>query len=170
MTHTPGLVDARAAALATAFRAVETTRMAGLPLLHPQLRVEAVDFQREAAEPSIALGVLLTPWFMNLMRLPLDTASEQALAAVGVRCTRRVAALDLDFLGAEEAAFGRFESCSLFSPMHAFADQAAALATAREVLAQLRATAVTTTPPAAPVPDRRAFLFGRRTAAEQTRS
>lgn len=168
MTPTAGLVDARAAALAAAFRAVETTRMAGVPLLHPRLRVEAVGFQREASEPSIALGVLVTPWFMNLVRLPLDAASEQGLAAVGVRCQRKVEALDLEFLGADEAAFGRFESCSLFSPMHDFVDQSAALATAREVLAQLRATAVAATPAAAPVPDRRAFLFGRRTAAERS--
>ncbi|HSV71459.1 MAG TPA: [NiFe]-hydrogenase assembly chaperone HybE [Methylibium sp.] len=162
----PATVAARADMLVAAFREVETTRMAGLPLLHPRLRVEAVDFQHDAADPSVALGVLVTPWFMNLVRLPLDAATEQALAGVGERRTRAVAALPIDFLGAYEPAFGRFEACSLFSPMAEFVDQAAAVATAREVLGQLRAAPAA--PPAA-VPDRRAFLFGRRAAEDRPR-
>lgn len=165
-------VEARANALAAAFRVVETTRMAGLPVLHPRLRVEAVGFQRDSADPSVALGVLVTPWFMNLVRLPLDAAAEQALAGVGESRPRAVAALEADFLGAHEASFGRFEACSLFSPMVQFEDHAAAVATAREVLSQLRAPAV----PARPVvpheaaaPGRRAFLLGRRAVDDRPR-
>ncbi|TXH61274.1 MAG: [NiFe]-hydrogenase assembly chaperone HybE, partial [Burkholderiaceae bacterium] len=41
-----------------------------------------------------------------------------------------------EFLGAHEEGFGPFEACSLFSPMFQFEDQAAALATAEEVLRQ----------------------------------
>lgn len=157
-------VEARAAALAAAFHEVETTRMAGLPLLHPRLHVEALGFQRDAHDPSVALGVLVTPWFMNLVRLPLDASAEQALAGVGERRTRKVGALEVDFLGAHEASFGRFEACSLFSPMAQFADQPGAVAVAQQVLAQLRAPAAAAQPmvtPKAAVPDRRAFLFGR---------
>ena len=173
MTDAAAAVDARATALAAAFRQVETTRMAGLPVLHPRLRVEAVGFQHDLADPSVALGVLVTPWFMNLVRLPLDAAAEQALAGIGESRTRAVAvALEADFLGAYEVSLGRFEVCSLFSPMGLFEDQAGAVATAREVLSQLRDPAVPARPGVASkaaVPDRRAFLFGRRGTDGQAR-
>jgi [NiFe] hydrogenase assembly HybE family chaperone len=79
------------------------------------------------------------------------------------RVNRVIGNARIDFLGAEEGALGRFEACSLFSPMAPFADQAAAVATAREVLLRLRAVPVPPEQPAAPA--RRGFLFGRVGAA-----
>jgi [NiFe] hydrogenase assembly HybE family chaperone len=158
-------VQTRAAALAATFREVEATRMAGVALLHPRLRVEAVGFQPDTGDASVALGVLVTPWFMNLVRLPLDDAAALALAGVGECRTRMVETLEIDFLGADEASFGPFEACSLFSPMGSFADQAGAVATAREVLALVRAAALAPQPANAvhptAAPARRAFLLGR---------
>ncbi len=181
VADTTAQVAARAAALAAAFRDIEATRMQGIPLLNARLRVQAVGFDRDPHEPQVALGVLLTPWFMNLVRLPLDTAAERALAAVGESRQRCAGAIRAEFIGADEPSFGRFEACSLFSPVLEFADQAAALATAEEVLKGLRepvpepplnapaprASTVPTAPtaPTAPTPDRRAFFFGRRAPA-----
>ncbi len=177
------LVAARAAALAAVFREIEATRMQGVPLLNARLRVQAVGFEPDRHEPQMALGVLLTPWFMNLVRLPLDTAAESALAAVGESRQRSAGAILAEFIGAHEPAIGRFEACSLFSPVFEFADQAAALATAEEVLKGLRepapeapaqpvaapgATAPCAAAAATPAPDRRAFLFGRRAPASPT--
>jgi [NiFe] hydrogenase assembly HybE family chaperone len=149
----------RARALATLFRHVAATRMAGIPILHPKLEVQAVGF---APEPDghACVGVLLTPWFMNLVRLPL--AGDEAMAPIGVSARRRVGGEVFDFIGADEAGFGRYESCSLFSPMGDFADHAAALATAQAVLDELRrppepVAAV----PAGPAASRRSLLFGR---------
>jgi [NiFe] hydrogenase assembly HybE family chaperone len=169
-------VAARAAALAAVFRDIEATRMQGVPILNPRLRVQAVGFEPDRDEPALALGVLVTPWFINLVRLPLDAAGEGALAAVGESRARGAGSLRADFIGAHEPAVGRFEACSLFSPVLEFADQAAALATAEEVLRLLREPAPVDAPasrpaapanaaPAAPVPDRRSFLFGRRAPA-----
>ena len=41
--------------------------MAGVPMLNPALRVQAVGFRHWQSH---WLGVLVTPWFMNLMLLP----------------------------------------------------------------------------------------------------
>jgi [NiFe] hydrogenase assembly HybE family chaperone len=167
-------VQARAAALAAAFREIQTTRMQGVPILNPRLSVQAVGFEPDPGEAGVALGVLVTPWFINLVRLPLTGAGESALAAVGESRARNAGSLRADFIGAYEPAVGRFEACSLFSPVLEFVDQAAALATAEEALRLLRGpapAAATASWPAAsahkatPAPDRRSFLFGRRAPA-----
>jgi [NiFe] hydrogenase assembly HybE family chaperone len=152
----------RAQALEAVFRDIACTRMAGVPVLHAALRVEAVDFEVLAAEDECgALGVLMTPWFMNLVWFPIERRDTPAL--VGESVVRVVGAEPFDFIAAHEARFGSFEACSLFSPMFQFADHAAARATAAAVLASLRAKPV---PPAEKPPARRSFLFGRSAAGE----
>lgn len=162
-------VEQRAQALAALFGHIASTRMAGIPILHPALRVQAVGFEAETAPdgtPRACAGVLITPWFMNLVRLPL--ADDEPMAGVGVTARRQVGALAFDFIGANEPGFGRWEACSLFSPMGDFADHAAALATAEAVLAELRRPPdVVETSPSTPQqrPSRRALLFGREAGA-----
>ena len=70
------------ARLEAVFRDIAATRMEGVPLLHASLQVQAVDFAPEP-EGDFALGVLVTPWFMNLMRLPLGAAQVLAPGQVG---------------------------------------------------------------------------------------
>lgn len=163
----------RVAALQVLYEQVALTRMAGIPILHPGLVVQAEGFEPESSGRA-ALGVLLTPWFMNLVRLPL--VADEPIAAAGVTAARAVGDVKLDFIGAFDEGFGHYEACSLFSPMFEFVDQAAALATARAVLAELRkpkeppasrAQPVALAPTAgedAPQASRRALLFGRRAA------
>ncbi len=140
---------ARVAALEARFAMIAVTRMAGVPMLNERLAVAAVGF--EPVEDG-CVGVLLTPWFMNLLWLPGD---EARAAAPGSNRRRAVGRENFDFIGAHEEGIGPYETCSLFSPMFEFEDQAAALATAREVLVQLRQ------PEPEPQPSRRALLFGR---------
>lgn len=120
-----------------AFAVIAATRMRGMPLLHPGLAVEAVGFLpcQDDDGRRAACGILVTPWFMNLIWLGLGG---QALAAQGQVRERRIGDSYLEFIGADEASAGAYEMCSLFSPMFEFADQAAARATAVEVLALLR--------------------------------
>lgn len=150
----------RTRALEALFAEIAVTRMAGVPVLHRGLRVEAVDFALHAADEPGALGVLLTPWFMNLVWFPLERHDHPA--CVGLSHTRAVGGEAFEFIGGHEAQFGSFGACSLFSPMFQFADHAAARATAAAVLASLRAHK-----PAADEkpPPRRTFLFGRSAVA-----
>jgi [NiFe] hydrogenase assembly HybE family chaperone len=64
---------------------------------------------------------------------------------IGDKRTRVVGNERFDFIGAHEPDFGGYEACSLFSPMFEFVDHGAAVATAFEVLKQLRAPKAETT-------------------------
>lgn len=155
----PATLTAITARLAVAFDAIGKTRMQGVPVMHPGLVVEPVGFEAYVEDDGMqaALGILITPWFMNLISLPLQG---QATVAVGCVCERRFGGERLEFIGAHEATFGVYEMCSLFSPMFEFADQATARATASEVLQALRKAPEPLPPPVA-IPARRAFLLGR---------
>jgi len=144
------VLAARVQALEATFRRIAATRMAGLPLLHAGLSVQAVDFEADAQGQ--ALGVLVTPWFMNLVRLPLEAHAQgsNSLPPPGQARDQAVGGWTFRFHGHSEPGLGHFAAASLASPMAEFADQAAAVATARALLEQLR-----------PVPARRGFLLGR---------
>lgn len=145
----------RAAELEAKFIGIERTRMAGVPVLHRGLRVQALGF--EPADEQAAIGVLLTPWFMNLLRFPLEACASRQ--GIGRTRSLLVGGEAFDFIGAFEPGFGAYGACSLFSPMFEFADQSAAVATARAVLELVR-TAPAPAKSAVPAA-RRAFLFGR---------
>jgi [NiFe] hydrogenase assembly HybE family chaperone len=146
-----------ASSLEALFARIAAERLAGVPILHPALQVQAVGFEAEAGGAA-AVGVLVTPWFMNLMRLPLSLATP--VAAPGDGAVRTVGRGSFAFIGACEPGLGAYEACSLFSPMFEFVDQAAAVATAHAVLAELRRTGQED--PGTPEdPARRAWLRGR---------
>jgi [NiFe] hydrogenase assembly HybE family chaperone len=148
-------VEPRAARLAQAYGRVDRERMADLPFRHPSLAVEVVGlrFYEDAL-----VGVLITPWCLNLVRLPADGAP---CGAVGIATERRFPAGRFDFLGAEEAEVGAFEQCSLLSPVLELADQPAAREAAEAALAELFQPEGGTAPAGGPAPmSRRAFLRG----------
>jgi [NiFe] hydrogenase assembly HybE family chaperone len=133
--------------LAGAFRAV-ATRMQGLSFVNPAVEVEAVGF---APWESHWLGVMVTPWFMNLALLPRDPAGWQPLAP-GAKRRYAFPAGTFEFVGANDTAIGDYQVCSLFSPLLEFADHASArlVATlAREALFDPANAEV----PEMPVPD-----------------
>ena len=156
----------RALDLMALYRGIAATRMVGVPLCHPALQVAKVGFEPEPGSGGAA-GVLVTPWFMNLVWFPCGEPLADALPELGAgqMRARRIGNRSLDFIGAHEPDFGPYEACSLFSPMFEFADQAAALATAEAVLALLRQPPEPLPDPMPqPVPARRSFLFGRSAA------
>jgi [NiFe] hydrogenase assembly HybE family chaperone len=99
---------------------------------------------------------------MNLVRLASPQQEPQAgFLAERDKATRQFGNTAFDFIGAFEPSMGAFETCSLFSPMFEFANHNAAVATATEILAQLRQAAPTPVPEKPAAPSRRGFLFGR---------
>jgi [NiFe] hydrogenase assembly HybE family chaperone len=150
------------ARLEAAFRRVALTRMHDIPILNPALGVEAIGLRRwrpgsveaETLDGPFWLGILLTPWFMNLLLLP---AGAEALPAVppGGEIILSLPGGDLPFMAGREDGIGEYRLCSLFSPVLQFADQDSARATALEVLRLLFP------PPAPGTPDlSRRRLFG----------
>ncbi len=112
--------------LTAAFREV-ARRMEGLGFVNPALEVEAVAFEPWQGH---WLGVMVTPWFMNLVLLPRQRSLWQPLPLRGKRKLHFPAGV-FEFIGADDPAVGEHQTCSLFSPMHDFQDQAAARLVAR---------------------------------------
>ena len=107
--------------LEQAFRAT-ATRMSGLGFVNPALSVEAVAF---APWDGHWLGVMVTPWSINLLLLPHDRSLWRTVRAGG---KQRYAfpAGDYDFIAATDPVVGEYQMCSLFSPALEFEDHAAA--------------------------------------------
>ncbi|WP_218005359.1 [NiFe]-hydrogenase assembly chaperone HybE [Hydrogenophaga palleronii] len=147
-------------ALENFYRQVQTERMQGIPLLNAALCVEAVGFEWGAdAEDPVAEGVLITPWFMSLVRLPAQALPHGN--QVGRSFVRDFGSERFDFIGAHDPAIGYHETCGLFSPMGEFTTQALALETAQAALALTRPAPAAAPAASEPVPARRAFLLGR---------
>lgn len=121
--------------LEAAFRRVEHERMAGVAVLNPTLHVQALGFSRREGH---WLGVLITPWFMNLVLVP-GSKEDWRSVADGQRIFRRFPAGDYAFLGGYEPEVGEFQACALFSPMGRFPDQESACAVALAALPLLHA-------------------------------
>lgn len=164
-THAPE--PAPPVRLEAAFRAIHAQRMQGLPFVNARLQVEAVGFRRWEGR---WLGVLVTPWFMNLVLLPDDPTRWRALP-VRAETSYAFPSGVFDFIGGCDPAIGEFQSCSLFSPVFEFDCQELARATAEAALVALfdpavRNVAASPTalpaPPAAAKPvSKRDFLRGR---------
>ena len=107
--------------------------MQGFPLLNPLLRVEAVGFR-----PWLShwLGVLITPWFMNLLLIPREITAWRA-AAPGDAIAYLFPSGTYEFISGLDEALGEYQACSLFSPMFQFTDQEAARLTALAALESL---------------------------------
>ena len=98
----------------------------GLPIYNPTLAVEAVGFREHEGR---WVGVIVTPWFMNLTVLP----SEQDKAVWTSGATVRLAFPSgaYDFMINDLQGFGLTGTCPLFATMSEFTDHEAAQMTAQ---------------------------------------
>jgi [NiFe] hydrogenase assembly HybE family chaperone len=119
--------------LEAAFQDIYAQRMQGLPFINDALRVEAVGFRRWEGR---WLGVLITPWFMNLVLLP-DASEQWRSLTQRADTSYAFPAGVFDFIGGFEPAIGEFQSCSLFSPVFEFQQHEVARATAEAALTAL---------------------------------
>lgn len=130
--------DASAVAehLENVFRNIHETRMSDVPILNEALKVEAVGVQQWQEH---WLAILITPWFLNLMLLPGSDDQRNAWGALklGENIGHVFPAGRFDFIVGEEQELGRFQMCSLFSPVLEFSDHETAVATAHASLGAL---------------------------------
>ena len=106
------------ASLVCSFRLV-AQRMRGLNFVNAALDVEAIAF---APWQGHWLGVLVTPWFMNLILAPRDDTAWTHVKP-GKQRTYNFPAGPYDFIGAHDDVAGEYQMCSLFSPLLHFDDQ-----------------------------------------------
>ncbi len=114
------------------FTEVWHSTMRDVPLSNKALRVEAVGFAKRDGH---ILGILITPWFMNLIQLP-DGADWSALVP-GEKETIGFPSGDYEFLHNVREMTGGYKACSLFSPMGDFTRQKDAVDVAEAVLIAL---------------------------------
>lgn len=158
-------VDAAAAVgarLAALYGAVGERSMRDLPVYNAALGVEAVGFRRDGGR---IVGVVATPWFMNLVVTGDPEGAPLPPAAPGASVTHAFPGGDFSCVVGEIEGFGRLDSASLFSPMFEFDDPAVVRAVAVSVMEQVLTAPEPEAPPKSDAPaglDRRALLFGRR--------
>lgn len=160
------------------FREIYNGKMRDVPLCNRSLHVQAVGFQVWRGH---YLGVLVAPWFMNLVLLAGPDDNWAGLMP-GTKEIIVFPSGQYEFIHNAREQVGGYKACSLFSPMRDFNSQMQAVGVARAVLTGLfnpealerlddGATAMapeTTTPPAPPVKlqkarplQRRAFITGQ---------
>ena len=115
------------------FETIYRERMRDLPIVNRCLQVEAVGFR---AFGQHRLGVLMTPWFMNLLLLPGDECWQSH--EQGARCDVELPGGRYEFTVTHDEALGTYLSAVLFRTMSDMPDQDTARAIAGEILQRLR--------------------------------
>lgn len=112
------------------YNLILNTRMVGLPMINPEVKVQAVDFE---SWNGCCVGVLITPWFMNLMIVSCEGRAWEGLP-VGSTQLHRFPSGSYEFIVGYEEGIGRYQSCSLFSPMFEFKNHEDAVMVAVETM------------------------------------
>ncbi|MEA1672088.1 [NiFe]-hydrogenase assembly chaperone HybE [Nitrospirillum sp. BR 11163] len=125
--------SALSARIEATFVRIAETRMVGVPVMNPALAVAMRGLHRHGGH---WVGVLVTPWFMNLLLLPV---ADHGARRVGEKAALALPSGGYEGIWGHEDELGGYWSCSLFSPMFDFADQETAAATADAALTEIMA-------------------------------
>lgn len=164
-------MDRRTKALVADFTEILNSRMRDLPMVNHALHVQAVDFRPWDGG---FLGILVAPWFMNLVLLP---GPDRPTLAPTAKEVIAFPSGDYEFLHNTRDLTGPYLACSLFSPMADFTSQLQAVEVARAIMVELfrpenraetdRAAEIRAAreadlapPEPAPAPTRRSLLTG----------
>jgi [NiFe] hydrogenase assembly HybE family chaperone len=124
-------MEARTRALVADFTEVFHSRMRDLPMVNQTLHVQAVGFQPYEGG---FLGVLIAPWFMNLVLLP---GPDHVAQKAGAKEVVTFPSGPYEFKHAAREMVSPYMACALFSPMGDFSSQLQAVEVARAVMAEL---------------------------------
>jgi [NiFe] hydrogenase assembly HybE family chaperone len=120
------------------YQSIYRKKMRDLPICNSALRVQTVGFR---ALDEHRLGVLITPWFMNLVLLPGDTTWSDAPAGSTERLS--LPSEDCEFVINHDEILGTCLSAVLFRTLRDFPGQDTAVAIAEKVMEQLFVPAAT---------------------------
>ncbi|WP_210528151.1 [NiFe]-hydrogenase assembly chaperone HybE [Rubellimicrobium arenae] len=152
----------RTRALVADFQEIWNGKMRDVPLVNKLLAIEAVGFRMWEGRP---LGVLVSPWFMNLVILPGEGEDWSDLIP-GTKEDVAFPSGDYEFIHNTREQTGGYMACSLFSAMGEFRTQAQAVDVAKAILPALfdpknRVELPRREKPAQVAPTRRQLLGGR---------
>lgn len=125
------------------YRHVWQTRMHDMPFVNAALVVEAIGFARFEGD---WLGVVITPWFLNLL---LISGGGQLWGDIpaGERRYLNLPCGTLQFLADDDPDIGPYQYCPLIAPVSNISDMATARQAATDALESVFGK------PAAPLPD-----------------
>lgn len=127
------ILEQKTALLKNTFNTIYKERMFDIPIINDKIDVSVIGFQQWQ---NSYLCILITPWFMNLMLLPGEDENWDELRET--TSTRHTfPSGNYQFLVGFEADIGKYQMCSLFSPMFEFADNDAAVDTAEVAIKEL---------------------------------
>jgi len=112
------------------FERILQEQMQGIPLLNNLLRVQTLGFQEYDGR---VIGILITPWLMNLIMLPGADDDWEALE-LGDKRPHKFPSGTYKFMVNELDGVGKCQTHSLYSPMGEFVNQDHALAAAQGFL------------------------------------
>lgn len=139
--------DDPSAFLEAHYRHVWQTRMHDLPFVNAALAVEAVGFARYEGD---WLGVVITPWFLNLL---LVSGGGQLWGDIpaGERRYLNLPCGTMQFIADDDPDIGPYQYCPLIAPVTNLADMAQARLVAADAIKTVFAVP-TTTPEIASAP------------------
>ena len=126
----PQLIGAQ---LEQAFHKIHLENMQGIPILNPAIRVEALGFQLYEGR---VLGIIITPWLMNVVLLPVE-GEDWSHMALGDKRPHKFVSMTYKFMLNEIDGIGRCQTHSLYSPMRDFISHEQALVVAQNFLDDL---------------------------------
>jgi len=152
--------------LVARFTHIGENAMRELPIYNHALQVDAIGFELTEAG---WLGVLITPWFINVMLLPKQ--KQEAKMPLGEKVTHELVSGEHEFIVGEDDELGRYDFITLASPTLRYKSHQAARDAAQKALGKLLNTpeAAKVAIPEQPVhfvsaeqkgKERRAFLRG----------
>lgn len=123
------------ASLQTHLEGVYEKSMSDLPIVNHKLEVDIVDFSQ--LKPGRYLGVVVTPWFINMSFKLVDENGEDLhktifTQRIGETVQLKFPAGQYEFIVNHQPDLGYYYSCALISDMHSLATQEDAMALAME--------------------------------------
>ena len=119
--------------LVETFNRIHLENMQGIPILNPAIGIEATGFQEYQGR---ILGVVITPWLMNVVLLPRDDEDWNGME-LGHKQPHEFGSRIYKFMINEYEGIGVCQTHSLYSPMRNFTSHQQALSAAREFLDDL---------------------------------
>jgi [NiFe] hydrogenase assembly HybE family chaperone len=120
--------------LIEAYRHINEQSMQGLPIVNPQLEVDAVGFTVWRGR---LLGIIITPWFMNLTLLPIEQEEDWSNLKPGNKRTWELPSGNYEFIVSPIEGVGVHQSLSLFTTVTDFPDHQVARAVAQAIMDKL---------------------------------
>ena len=115
------------------FTRIHEENMQGIPILNPQIRVQALGFQYWQDR---ILGVVITPWMMNLVLLPAEH-EDWSQMELGHKQPHEFPSRSYKFMVNDIDGIGPCQTYSMCSPMRDFSTHQQAVQVAQDFLEDL---------------------------------